>query len=208
MEIVRYRVGESGLPVIVEALHAQPPRDDRYTGDIVAQGSEDNGLNAIICNVSRDLVDLNRPVGSNCPAEAREDYEKAITEILDRNGYNSGPFLLLSVHGCLNQPNADNSFYLGTYHGRSCLPDVQEWLLGYLKDEAGGRLGIPSGEIEVAYDNPNYTGLSNLTIFPDRYGADFNVVQLEISQTLRAEYRPQVIELLGSICEKFAREFA
>ncbi|MCP4229788.1 MAG: N-formylglutamate amidohydrolase [bacterium] len=207
MEIIRYRVGESGLPVIVEALHAQPPRDDRYTGDIITGISEDHGFNAIICNVSRDLVDMNRPVGSNCPAEARRDYEKAVAEILEKCGYVDRPFLLLSVHGCLNPSDSEHSFYVGTYHGHSCIPEVQEWLMSYLTDEASGSLDIPSSEIEVSDDNPKYVGLPNLTIFPDRYGLDFSVIQLEISQTLRKKYRPQLIELLGSLGRRFSRTF-
>jgi hypothetical protein len=207
MELVRYRCGNPDIPVIVEALHAQPPRDDRFTGEIVEALSEGKDIGAIICNVSRDLVDLNRPVGSNCPAEARLDYDNVIANILEDCSYDSGPFLLLSVHGCLNSSDCDHSFFLGTYHGKSCRPEVQDWIIEYLNDKASGYLDIPSSEIEISDSNPKYTGLPNLEIFPAKYGPDFNSVQLEISQTLREEYRSQLIELLGSLSIGFSHTF-
>jgi len=78
---IKYWLGNGKLRAHVDAVHAAPPRVDRYTGEIAAEVGPHSGCACIIATVSRTVADLNRPPDiSNW--EAVREYRQVIREIL------------------------------------------------------------------------------------------------------------------------------
>jgi hypothetical protein len=135
MEYVTFNIGNNELRSHVDAVHAQSPKADKYTGEIVSGLIQKINSSGIIAKVSRTQMDINRP-RSNRNAPAIDEYREAIREIvqskniLSRNNELDYAYLHLSIHGMANAIGTD--FEIGTSNGNSCSGDVKDWFVANL----------------------------------------------------------------------------
>ncbi|HHY30163.1 MAG TPA: N-formylglutamate amidohydrolase [Syntrophaceticus sp.] len=214
----------------VDAVHAAKPtleetggdpkrtkRWDIYTGDIVS-GIAASGCTGVIATVSRLSADLNRGPEHEAPfqKDALWEYSEVIRRNLEHvcvleNGKLVCPYLHLSVHGIGNHRWGEKAIELGTrqaYSDQTCSEDVFKWFLKSLKSKLEDV--VPGVEIvankwfigdkSLAYHRygcPGYRG----------YGPNYNAVQLEISYTLRNEYREELVAVLSELVQEFHKSF-
>lgn len=212
---VRFRSGDRNPYVLIDALHAAPPRAEVFTGEIVERVSAGTGCHCIVSTVSREVADLNRhPDFGN--GAAVEEYRETIRDLLtsgralDENGRLRFPCLHLSLHGMRNRPNKDVE--LGTYFGRSCSDQILQWLLDHFGMWASD-LGNCQRQPKIVDNDPDDGLYGHPVIATHRWGEDssgyagyghhFNTVQIELAYWLRRCHREELVTLLTSIAEEF-----
>ena len=206
---VTYNPGLSEVPVHIDAVHAQGPNADLYTGEQALKIAASTGASYIIGNVSRNVMDLNRPRNlNNYPAI--DEYREAFTDILETKGlldeYNKlkQPFLHLSIHGM--QDSWSRDVEIGTGYGHYCSPDVKDWMVKHTE--------AVTANYGVDDIFPGYTFRSVLRE-GDVYGATgfmgfgrkMNSVQIEISKSWRANYQDTLVRFFNALIEDFKHKF-
>ena len=76
-----YNIGDNNMCSHLDALHAQNPKSDQYTGKIVRGVIDKINASGIIATISRTIMDLNRP-RNKTNAPAIDEYRDTINEIL------------------------------------------------------------------------------------------------------------------------------
>jgi len=206
---IKFCLGNKDIYSHIDALHACPPQEDRFTGNIVERIINEINCSAIIAAVSRKIVDINRPRNEK-NSEAIDEYRDAIRQILEHlsilneNGKLSRPYLHLAIHGMKDDYNKD--IEIGTRYGTTCSQRVKDWILAELKKSLAS-VGIDNifpGDISKSVhrlgdlsSNQHYSG----------YGENFNTIQLEFSLNLRQNYRKEIIKMLSELILKFCSEF-
>ncbi|MFD2443898.1 hypothetical protein ACFSO7_07855 [Bacillus sp. CGMCC 1.16607] len=211
---LKYNKGKGFICCHVDALHAMPPAADLFTDSIVERIIEKTGCAGIIGTVSRNIVDLNRlPNGEN--DEGIKEYRNAINDIvtslgiLNQNNTIIKPYLHLSFHGMKDEHYGPYAIEIGTLKGKSCSPDIKEWLLLHLNKICKEKfpqikiildnkfVGNPSIELHRWGDGHSYLG----------YQQNFHSFQIEISRTLRKKYCKEISEIYSQIITDFQKEF-
>ena len=93
---------------------------------------------------------------------------------------------------------------LGTVSGQSCTPVILEWLLKTLHSKLQQLQRPNGGNIRIGA-NQYFTGDPSIAAHRQRYGNNFNSVQIEFAHWLRQDYQKEVIEVLGEIVNNFNR---
>jgi len=216
---IAYYPGNGGLRVHVDAVHAAPPNEDKFTEEIATAVAARTGCACMVAKASRDEVNLNREPDPLDPlsVEAMKEYRDVIKDALLACGVLDGetgqvlaPYLHLGIHGMADRHYGPHAIEIGTRRGMSCSGAVSNWFLRKARYLAGGYL--PPGT-EVIPDRCFVGGKAIVCHrLGDRighvgYGPNYNVVQLEISRVLREEYREGVVSLLSALVEDFGRAF-
>ena len=94
---------------------------------------------------------------------------------------------------------------LGTVSGQSCTPVILEWLLKTLHSKLQQLQHPNGGNIRIGA-NQYFTGDPSIAAHRQRYGNNFNSVQIEFAHWLRQDYQKEIIEVLGEIVNHFNRQ--
>jgi hypothetical protein len=212
---VKYNKGNGFICGLADALHATPPAADVFTDKIVEGIMEKTGCTGIISTVSRKLADLNRsPNGDN--ELAIQEYRLSLKNILEflnivdtDQQQLTHPFLHISFHGMKDVHYGPYGVEIGTVRGRSCSPEIREWFKDTLMNKAQQRL---SG-INLIFDQ-KFVGHQSISFHRlgdgDRYqgfGSNFHTFQIELSRTMRKEYRSQLIDIFSEMMIDFQAGF-
>ncbi|MCK5291709.1 MAG: hypothetical protein KAR39_06810 [Thermoplasmata archaeon] len=206
---MKFRSGSNTIHAHVDAVHAAPPRHDKYAGQIADAIAKMAGCSVIVATVSRDIADLNRPPNES-NQEAIKEYRRAIRLILehlgnlDVNGKAARPYLHLAIHGMAD--TGDGDIEIGTRFGETCSENIKDWLVNRI-DSWGEEVqvdrrfpGNPSKSFHRCGDSRSdleYLG----------YGDNFNTFQVEIGRTLREKYRRKLINRFAEIVVDFNDTF-
>ncbi len=213
---LEYRPATEASRVLVDAIHAAPPKADRYTGEIVKAVAKHTGCHCIVAKVSRTKADINRPAARSGNPEAVAEYRATIASLLEATGLLDDrrqvirPFLHIAVHGMTDDHDLDVE--LGTRHKRTCSPSVHDWVFDHLKQWASKfdprrvpRVGANQhfrGDESKAFhrlgDGSGYAG----------YGPNFHTIQIEFAHWLRSKHRASVVDFLSGLVMAFGREKA
>lgn len=201
-------MGSKEIRSHIDAVHACPPCADKFTGDIVEGVVNKINCSGIIAIVSRTIADLNRPRDNN-NKEAIDEYRQTIreilelTNILDKNGKLSRPYLHLAIHGMRSR---DKDIEIGTLHGKTCSQELKEWFVNEVKKHVkktridGKFPGDPSKLVHRYGDQTSdidYLG----------YEDNFNTFQIEISRMLRGKHQKELINIFSDIIIQFNGKF-
>ena len=204
----KFYLGSKEIRAHIDAVHAHPPKVDKFTGEIVEGVVDKINCSGIIAIVSRTTVDLNR-LRNNENKEAIDEYRQTIreilkqTNILDENGRLLRPYLHLAIHGMKGR---DNEIEIGTRHGETCSPEVKNWFVNEIekhvkKVQTDGRFpGDLSKSVHRCGDQTSDLSYSG-------YGNNFNTFQIEISRVLRENYQKELINIFSDIIIQFNEEY-
>lgn len=206
---VKYHLGDRKIRAHIDALHAQPPKSDRHTGQIVEGVVDRINCSGIIAIVSRTIADLNRQRDTR-NAEAIDEYRQTIHKILthignfEEDGRLLSPYLHLSIHGMKNKWGEDID--IGTRHGATCSADVKQWFIDQIN------LQIERVQVDGIFPGNDSKSVHRLgdQSSNDAYrghGLDFNTFQVEISANLRENNRAELVEILSNTIILFQKEF-
>ena len=204
-----YNLGEKKLISHIDAVHAQKPNSDKYTGKIVLGVVRQIDCSGIIAKISRDDMDINRPRNIEKNAHAVDEYRETIREIinskeiLDENGKLRRNYLHLAVHGMKDEWGT--VFEIGTSKGNSCSLEVSEWFITKLKvlsKNFGVNDKFPGVEAKIECHRKgdstcNYSG----------YGDFFNTIQIEINLDWRKNRQPELINFFSDLMLDFEKAF-
>lgn len=205
-DLIRLIQPAANPQVILDAPHAEPPRNDPQTGQIVEAAANLAGCCGIISRQSRVMGDINRH-RTDLNAGIVDAHRAGLRSLI---GHQDRPCAILhiAVHGM-----RDRGWHLeiGTapdpMTGReACSKHVRELVATTLRESG---LCLPS-EVWV---NRAFVGDPSLLCHrhgdPDPranypgYGHRWNSVQLEISASLRREKAPEVILALAKLAQIF-----
>jgi len=131
-EYVKYNIGKYESNCHIDAVHAQNPDSDQYTGEIVEAVIQGIDCSGIIATVSRTKIDINRP-RNNQNAPAIDEFRSIIREIVEsKNILNEEQeltknYLHLAIHGM--RDDRGTVFEVGTLNGNSCSQEIQDWFM-------------------------------------------------------------------------------
>ncbi len=199
------------LKVVFWAPHAAGPKSDIYTGTITQETYRRIGIPCLIGKTSRVIADLNRPANytehkCKCP----ENYQKQSVRdlfnqlgkifvelgVLGEDGKVREETLLFGIHGVKDEKGY--GMILGTRHGILCPTELRDRIKKKLE------LLLEVAEIDLS-QNPigceisGYEGHSFLEEVREKFGEKLNIIQLEISRTLRSRYTDEVITALSMV---------
>lgn len=202
-----YNLGEKSLSSHLDAVHAQKPKSDQYTGEIVKSVIETINASGIIATISRSKMDLNRP-RSPINAPAIDEYRETIKEIIESKGILDGRekltknYLHLAIHGMKNRKSAE--FEIGTLNGASCSPQIIDWFMKRLKSISSKyalNRHYPGNKSKSYHRNGDpssgYHG----------YGDKFHTIQIEINRTWRKTKQNELVKFLSEVITEFDREY-
>jgi len=199
------------LKVVFHSPHAAAPKREFYTGTIVRELHRRIGTAGIVAGVSRAVADLNRPadhtgVDCSCPEnyqrEAVEEFFNQLKEIfrelgvLGENGKVREETLLFGIHGVKDEKGY--GMILGTRNGSLCPIDLRDRIKKKLEVllEAGG---VDINQNPIGCEISGYEGHPFLEEVREKFGEKLNIIQLEISRTLRTRYTDQLITALSMV---------
>jgi len=208
-KFIKFHLGDKKIRSHLDAVHAYPPQADEFTREIVEGVIDKINCSGIIAIVSRTRADLNRP-RDNQNKDAIDEYRATLKfmlehiGILDENGKLVKPYLHLAIHGMKDEWNQDVE--IGTLRRQSCAAEVREWLVKeFAKHIERYKVdnqfpGDPSKLVHRYGDQTsdlNYLG----------YGANFNIVQIEISRTLREKRQKLLVDIFSDLVIGFNEKF-
>lgn len=206
---VKYHLGSSNTYVYIDAVHAQPPKADLYTAEIVHGVIKKTNCSGLISKISREVADLNRPICKN-NKKAVLEYRKAIhyilnhLNVLDESNNLIAPFLHIAIHGMKNYENKD--IQIGTLNNTLCDYKVSKWFIKQIENNFKCKIAIDdvfSGDPSLLYHingDPNYKKYKG-------YNNKYNVLQVELSRDLREKYLEELIILFSNIVLGFTPLF-
>jgi len=208
-KFVKFYLGRKNIYSHIDAVHACPPRHDKFTGEIVEGIVKEINCSAIIAVVSRTKADINRPRNDkNC--EAIDEYRDSIRQILkhldilDKDGKLSHPYLHLAIHGMKDEYNKD--IEIGTRYGDACSENVKNWVVEEIK-KSFITVGIDRKFSGNKSKSVHRLGdLKEIHNYPG-YGINFNTVQLELSLNSRKNHRNKIINILSELILNFCDNF-
>jgi N-formylglutamate amidohydrolase len=204
---IEFHIGNITQRSHIDAVHAQNPKSDQYTGDIVLRVIKKINASGIIATISRTEMDINRPINSqNRPAI--EEYRSAIKQIiiskniLDKESKLTKNYLHLAIHGM--KDDRQSEFEIGTRYGDSCSKEVIDWFLKEIKKftAAVNLNNLFPGDQSKAFHRKG-----DLSSGYNGYGEKFNTVQIEINRTLRKEKQTDLIKLFSNVMIDFDKVF-
>lgn len=197
--------------VLIDALHASPESHKRefYTDEIAEQVAEETGCHCIIAERPREEMDLNQfPREKSWPAH--KQYRDTIHYLLDKeNLLNSDgrvkfPFLHLSLHGMMNDHSKDVE--LGTNFGNSCSRDILDWTFGRFQNWADSfPVDNPKPVIMANDENEALYGHPVIAVHRQKYGHNYNAIQVELAHWIRENHRDSLVELLKRMVREFSQ---
>lgn len=204
--------------VLIDAVHAQKPRHDKYTGELAEFVAERTGCHCIIATVSRTDVDLNRaPVPNNKRhCSAIEEYRCSIKSMLQsgrllESGKLRHPFLHLALHGMKDSHGIDID--LGTRYGKTCSPLIRNWIYTAFKQNINSLFWHrqqPEPVLDRCFPgDPSksfHCGGTGRNSYPG-YGENYNTVQIECAYWLRSNHRTELVDILCQVIGQFRRDF-
>jgi hypothetical protein len=208
-KFIKFYLGNIEIRSHIDALHACPPKPDKFTGDIVEGVSYKINCSGIIAIVSRTVADLNRPP-NNKNKEAINEYRQTIKEILvhtgnlEKDGKLTRPYLHLAIHGMKDKWGSD--IEIGTLNNKTCSPEVKKWFVSEIKKRIKKSQidkNFPGDISKSFHRHGDQTGVLSYI----GYGTNFNTFQIEISRTLRENYRKGLIGIFSDIILRFNEQF-
>jgi len=124
-----------GSPTIrarIDSVHANPPDNDKFTGEIAEGIAEKVKCSCIIATTSCNVCDLNREK-SEKNAEGIDEYRIAIQQIQrhinNLNSYEKAdkPYLHLAIHRMRDKHSWD--IVIGALHNQTCSAIVKDWFM-------------------------------------------------------------------------------
>ena len=106
-EFIKVYLGSPTIRAHIDAVHAHPPNNDKFTGEIAERIAEQVNCSCNIATVSRDICDLNRE-RSKKNAKVIDEYRSVIQQIQrhinNLNSYEKSirPYLHLAIHGMID----------------------------------------------------------------------------------------------------------
>jgi hypothetical protein len=214
LEFLKFYKGNQSLYCQVDAQHAEAPKADRYTGQLVENLVEETQCAGIISTVSRTVADLNR-IPNEKNKEAIYQYRGVIKKLLqyrnlidENNNTLLKPYLHLTIHGMKDVHYGPLAIEVGTLKGLSCSNEVLSWFkrtISLLAKEVLPNLVIVFDQVFIGNKSILFHRFGDGRPYSG-YGSLFNTFQLEFSYTLRRNYLPQIIELLSSLMWLFQKE--
>lgn len=204
---IDYNIGEENLNCHIDAVHAQNPGADLFTGEITREVIKKTNTSGIIATTSRRIMDINRPRDTK-NALAIDEYRNAIREIIESknilNEHNKliQNYLHIALHGMRDERNVD--FEIGTRSGEACSEEILSWFLK--------RLETISKNVSV---NTIFPGDQSKSFHrygdPDSdypgYGENFQTIQVEISNNLRRNRQKELSEFFANTLIEFNKVF-
>lgn len=204
-EFIKVYFGSPTIRAHIDSVHAHPPKNDMFTGEIAEGIAEQVNCSCIIATVSRDICDLNRE-RSKKNAGGIDEYRSAVQQIqkhinnLNPYGKSIKPYLHLAIHGMIDEYGQD--IEIGTRHNQTCTVIVKEWLLQRIQT-LYDRVRIDTifaGNSSIIRHRKG--SISPSSIYPG-FGSKFNTFQIEISRTIREFQREDLISNLSNIIKDF-----
>jgi len=204
-EYIKVYFGSPDIRAHIDSVHAHPPNNDKFTGEIAEGIAEQVNCSCIIAIVSRDICDLNRE-RSKKNAAGIDEYRTAVQQIQKHiNNFNSyeksiKPYLHLAIHGMIDEYGRD--FEIGTLYNKTCSVIIKNWFLHRIQTFYK-RVTIdtifPGNSSKIRHREGSH--------FPDskyhRFGSNFNTFKIEISRTIREFQRENLISNLSNIIKDF-----
>lgn len=204
---ILYNIGLDSINGHIDAVHAQGPRADQYTGDIVIGVIERLNVSGIIATISRNEMDLNRP-RNNANAPAIDEYRTTIKEIIqakknfNKEGKLTKNYLHIAIHGMRDDRGAE--FEIGTRNGESCSIEVLDWFLKRLNklNQTYNVNNLFEGDPSKSFHRngdleSGYMG----------YGNKFHTIQVEINRQWRKNNQKELINFFSDTLAEFDKEF-
>lgn len=206
-KFVKYHFGSKNMHCHLDAVHAENPRSDMYTGPI-AQGVVNKfNISAIISRVSRKEMDLNRD-RTKQNAEGIDEYREILNRIIsrqktvDKTGRITKNHLHIALHGMANSRGTE--FELGTRHGKTCSKPVLDWIVSHVSQQSKnyGVNKLFQGDKSIARHRlgdpySDYKG----------YGPLFHTIQVEINHEWRKYRRIELVNFFGYLLMNFDKQF-
>ena len=199
------------LRVIFYAPHAAAPKREYYTGTIVKEINRRIGAAGLVAQVSRVIADLNRNeefrntqcnCSQNYQKEAVRDLYKQLEEILkDLNVIGKDKkvqkdVLLIGIHGM--KDDWGYGIILGTMGGSLC--EIS------LRDRMKEKLELILKSVDSLKQNKKlitcediFPGDPSLSEIRNYFGEKLNIIQMEISKTLRQNFTEELITALSMV---------
>lgn len=201
--------GESGFPVILDALHATGPQGELGTEAIVRSVHELCGAHGIIGLISRTTADLNRPPREDNEAAVLE-YRSALRGLLEEaalfaDGALVTPVLHLSIHGMIDDHSLDVE--LGDRRHQTCSPGVMAFVEERVvtwANELESPVKVGANEHFWGDRSKAFHRHGQLSTGYVGYGMFFNTIQIEWARWLRKAYLQEIAILLADIAHAFA----
>ena len=191
---VRYLNNNSNI--LLDAPHSTPPGREWFTDEIARKIALELKFNCIISKVSRRTeADLNRDFEFPLPLqrEARGEYISVIKELYSSLN-RSAPYLHIAIHGMRNRDYKD--IEIGTLFGEICSDEIENWFYKKL-NEAFINRGF---DLKIVRNQQFYGDISLKELKLD---ANYNIIQMELSKTLRTNYKDLVIDVFKEVLEEF-----
>jgi len=208
-EYIKVYFGSSTIRAHIDSVHAHPPDNDKFTGEIAEGIAEKVNCSCIIATISRNVCDLNRE-RSEKNAGGIDEYRIAIQQIQrhinNLNSYEKAvkPYLHLAIHGMKDNHGWDIA--IGTLHNQTCSAIIKEWFMlriQTLYDRVTIDTRFPGNSSIIRHREGNHSPRS---IYPG-FGSKFNTFQIEISRTVREFQRDNLISNLSNIIKEFNSSF-
>jgi hypothetical protein len=204
---ISYNIGRKSLNSLIDAVHAAPPNSDINTGKIVKSIITKIDASGIVAIISRNIMDLNRPINlNNRPGilEYRDTIRKILIskDLILKSNCLKRRFLHIAIHGMDKTRQTD--FEIGTRMGESCSYDIRDWFCDNLKT-ISTNIGIDNifpGDTSKAFhrngDPENgYIG----------YSQNFNTIQFEIGYFWRNQKIDLIVDFLCNVISSFDYKF-
>ena len=201
------------IRVILWAPHSAGPRKEFYTGTIVREISQNLGISGVVATVSRVIADLNRSrnySGTECSCP--ENFQRAAVEELyshfknlfsELGVYGDGEVqketLLLGIHGIKDEYGY--GVVIGTRHGKLCPSHLREKIRERL-ELSFRALGLNLREHPIVCEEM-FPGHESLELIKEHFGEKLQIVQIEISKTLRSRFTEELTTALLSLVLSF-----
>lgn len=204
---ILYNIGNKDLKSHIDAVHAQSPNSDQFTGEIVKGVINKINASGIIGIVSRDIMDLNRP-RSKKNAPAIDEYRSAINaivgskKILDVNSNLTRNYLHLAIHGMKNHHK--NEFEIGTRSGNSCSEEIIKWFMESIQVISKK---VSLNNIFKGDGSKVFHRRGDLTSNYSGYGEKFNTIQIEINREWRENKQEELINYFSNVIQDFDIKF-
>ncbi|KKN35174.1 hypothetical protein LCGC14_0786260 [marine sediment metagenome] len=209
MKFIKVFLGSKNIRTHIDAVHAHPPNNDKFTCEIAEKISEDVNCSCIIATISRNECDLNRE-RTKKNSKGIDEYRTVIQLIqkhinnLNSNGKSIRPYLHLAIHGMVDDYARD--IEIGTLHNQTCSVNIEDWFLESIRnfyENVTINSIFPGNSSKINHRKGCFILGSN---YPG-FGSNFNTIQIEISRKIREFQREELISNLSSLIKEFNRIF-
>jgi len=202
---IAYYLGNPNINCHIDAVHSKKPRVDINTKKLVIEIIKNTDCSGIYALISREDMDLNRPLNeTNEPAilEFREAISSILNhlKILDNSNKLIKPYLHLALHGM--KDNAYKEIEVGARNNQTCSDEIFIWFCKNLEESSKE---VFNRDLKIVY-NEKLIGNSSKGVHREIYGYLFNTIQIEFNRTLRTKYFGEIVEVLTKVVNDFYQE--